>query len=98
MQVPFKCFNCGEVGNFAVKCPYNKNRDSSDEEDYSFKERRRGKNQRKKYFHKQMKSIYSTEDSSSSDESDNDEMKVLFMGLEMQNDVIDNENKKKICK
>ena len=86
MQVPFKCFNCGEVGNFAVKCPYNKNRDSSDEEDYSFKERRRGKSRRKKYFQKQKKSLYSKEENSSYDETDSDEMlKVLFMRLETQN-------------
>ena len=52
-----KCFKYGEVRNFAVKCPY-KSKDTSDEEDHSFKERKRDKPQMKKYIHNQDKSIH----------------------------------------
>lgn len=24
-EIPFKCFNCGRVGNYASKCPYKDN-------------------------------------------------------------------------
>ena len=47
--------NC-EVGNFISKCPYKNN---SDGEGHSFKEINRGKAQRKTYFQKRKKIIYS---------------------------------------
>jgi hypothetical protein len=31
-NIPFKCFNCDRVGNFAAKCPYEKWEDNGDEE------------------------------------------------------------------
>jgi hypothetical protein len=31
-KIPFKCFDCGKVGHFYSKCPYEKGLDSDDEE------------------------------------------------------------------
>jgi hypothetical protein len=48
----FKCFNCGGVGNFATKCPHNKNKDTKYQVKFNPNERRKGKSQNNKYFHK----------------------------------------------
>jgi hypothetical protein len=36
-KFPFKCFNCGKIGNFASKCPHKKkDQNSEGEEKYKF--------------------------------------------------------------
>jgi hypothetical protein len=30
-KLPLRCFNCGRIGNFASKCPYNKHSDGEEE-------------------------------------------------------------------
>jgi hypothetical protein len=36
-KLPFKCFNCGKLVHFDVKCPYAKDESSDDEEDHNIK-------------------------------------------------------------
>jgi hypothetical protein len=69
---PFKCFNCGRVGHFVSKFPYEKMEDS-DDEDNNVKEEHN--NRSKPYRHKKgkytkKKSFYSREDNSSFEERD----------------------------
>ncbi|XP_059078228.1 uncharacterized protein LOC131876769 [Cryptomeria japonica] len=81
-KLPLKCFNHGKIGHFASKCPYEKEEHNSYE--------KKTKHNNKKFMRKGKKfrnfrrSIYSKEESSSSDGSDekslNDE--ILFMALE----------------
>jgi hypothetical protein len=40
-KIPFKCFNCGKVGHFVAKCPYEKDESSDDEEDHNIKKGRK---------------------------------------------------------
>jgi hypothetical protein len=84
-KLPFKCFNCGRIRHFSNKCPYPKQEDNDDEEAHN------QKNQYKKKFYKKKKNFYSKEDISSSDISEDEDSKLLFMGMNTQNNNIDNE-------
>ena len=70
-----------------------KNRNGNKEEDFGLKNYKKRKTEKKRKFNRQKKYLYTNEDNISFDESDDDEMEVLFMGLESKGDVIDNENK-----
>lgn len=77
-KLPFKCFN------FASKCPYPKKKDSGYGETYNLKEHKKGKVGKKKKIYKKKKNLYSKEGNSSSDMSEDDEIELLFMGIETQ--------------
>jgi hypothetical protein len=71
-KLPFKCFNCGKVRHFASKCPYPKQGDSDDEDTYNHKELKKGKTGNNKKLYKKKKNLYSKEESSSYDMSEDD--------------------------
>jgi hypothetical protein len=76
-KLPLKCFNYGRVGHFDSKCPYPKQEESDDE--ITFKEHKKGKTKRKN-----KKTFYTKEEISSSEESEDEELEHLFMGIETQ--------------
>ena len=86
-KFPFKCFECGRVGQFASKCPYKGSRDSDNEEYLNHKEQRirhqYDMSEIRKKFLKLRKSLYSKENNSSSEEdnSDDNPREVLFMEI-----------------
>jgi hypothetical protein len=104
-KFPFKCFNCGKVGHFVAKCPYEKNESSDNEEDYNVKRKhhqhknshKQDKHEKKKNSYKNKKSLYSKGVSDSSEESseisfDSDREETLFMEIKTN---IDEEKGKK---
>ncbi|XP_059078039.1 uncharacterized protein LOC131876616 [Cryptomeria japonica] len=82
-MLPLKCFNCGKIGHFASKYPYEKENDNDDEKESRFKNNKKFVKREKKFW-KYKRSLYSKEDSDSSpsseEENHNDE--ILFMAIE----------------
>ena len=75
-KLSFKCFNCGKIGHFSSKCPYEKSSDSDKENEKKYQERN------KKFV--EIKSLYSKKDTLASNEddySDDDLGKVFFKDL-----------------
>jgi hypothetical protein len=87
-KIPLKCFNCGRIGNFASKCPFNKHSDGEEESNIKTKEY---KKMYKKPFQKnsyKKKSLFIKNNSESLDIDESDESSDirLFMAMENQND------------
>ena len=76
-----KCFNCGRIGHFSTKCTYTKQDENEEKETSKFKRGKPG-NKKKPYGNKKI--VYTMEDSEDSYESEVEETKVLFMGLDTQ--------------
>ena len=77
-KLPLKCFNYGRIGHFSHKCSYPKQEESDHEESCCHK----GRNK-----YKEKNNFYSNE------ESEVEETKVLFMGLDTQASNSDSDTK-----
>lgn len=69
-KLPFKCFKCGRIGNFASKCPYGKEDSAKQEEGSKMKKMAYPK---RNNFGKKKKSLYINEESGFSDASESSE-------------------------
>lgn len=80
-KLSFKCFSCGMVEHFATKCPYAKSEDSNYEKKPKFNNKYKGKENKSLKF---KKSLYSKEESCSSDVSDEESLskEILSMVIE----------------
>ena len=75
-KLPLKCFNCGEIGHCASKCPYPKQEgDEECPEDSKMNKMFFKKKNKKKTF-------YSMDDNCSNESSEDEYVEVLFIGLE----------------
>jgi len=90
-NLPFKCFNCGRVGHFSVKCSHKTN----NEQDFGFKRnkhyRMNNKNDEKIKHYKKKKKMNANDETISSDEYDNNSKDVLFMAMNDQYELSNNE-------
>ena len=81
-----KCFCCGRIGHFPSKCTYPKQDDNDERETSKFG---MGKTRNKKKSYEKNKIVYTMEDSEYGDTGGDEEIEILFMGLDTQdsNDV-----------
>ena len=81
-KLPLKWFYYGKIGHFSTKFPYPKQEASDDEEYYNPKEYKKGKVGYKNKFYKRRRNLYSKEDNCWSNKIEDDETKILLMGIE----------------
>jgi len=86
-KLPFKFFNCGAVGHFVAKYPYN---EKSKEDESSYRERSgwKTKSHFRKYNLKKIKFIFkniSSSEASSNEDLEEEASEVLFMAFEEEN-------------
>jgi hypothetical protein len=85
-MLPLKFFNCGGVGHFANKCPYNKKKGNEEDDSKKKEQIQKGRRNKKNFF---KKSLCTKEDSSSSEKdevNDYDIERVIFMETEEFNE------------
>lgn len=56
-KIPFKCFECGRIGHYASKCPYEKVNNSDDEVKFKSNDHKRRQNIKNKILHKMIVSM-----------------------------------------
>ena len=78
---PLNVFNCGRIGHFASKCTYPKQDDNNERETSKFE---KGKTGNKKKSYEKKKIVYTMEDSEDTDTSEDEETRILVMGLHTQ--------------
>ena len=82
-KLPFKCFNCGEIGHFSLKCPY-KNSSNENVGPTKASKRQNWRPNKGKFF-KKKNNLYSKEENESSsdeDKEDSDNEEFLLIGVD----------------
>jgi hypothetical protein len=87
-KLPLKCFNCGRIGHFSSKCPFNKHSDGEEESNNKTKEYKKmyKKPFQRNFYKKKSLFIKNNSESSDIDESDESTDIRLFMAMENKND------------
>jgi hypothetical protein len=83
-KLPLKCFNCGRIGHFSSKCPFNKHSNGEEESNNKTKEYKKMYKKPFQINSYKKKSLFIKNNSESShiDESDEGSDIRLFMAIE----------------